>query len=312
MQRQSREAFGLLTISDEIVSSIEIHGAEVATRLEEKWTAKAAPPDSTTPQLEAATPPDYLGNLLDLRDGLNTSATSLNDADRVHVHELGKVIELREERDDLTESVYQTFSTMRRVIDDLHGEGKAFVLAAFEGPTGRTAKKLVRQVDLALPRLKSPNVKLIQGAIAGVTVDTAAMAAGLETMTDKLRVKQAEFERSRRVAQASRKEKQRRMDEHRTTTVWTARIVEGYYQLAGETELAERLRPATSSPGRPPGTNPPATGPDDTTPEETAPAEPAPDVPAPAEPFPDEPEDDTGEEPTLPVFLTSRGRASAT
>jgi hypothetical protein len=43
------------------------------------------------------------------------------------------------------------------------------------------------------------------------------------------------------------------MFEHKERQLWTARIVEGYYRLAGETELADRLRPATVQPGRPSG-----------------------------------------------------------
>ncbi len=47
MQRQSEQALDLLTTSDEIVSSIETHGVEVAAILEERW--KAMPAHATTP-----------------------------------------------------------------------------------------------------------------------------------------------------------------------------------------------------------------------------------------------------------------------
>lgn len=308
MQRQSQEAFGLLATSEEIISSIETHGVEVAARLEEKWTAMAAPPDST-PELDAPSPPDYMGNLLALRDGLSVSAGALTRSDQVHVHNLAGLIELRDERGEIFAVAYDKFSAMRRTIDDLHGDGQAFVLAAMESPTARTSKKLLRQLDLALPHLRTPNPKLALNKVAGVTIDTVEMARELGNLTDKLRAKQNEYQRALRVAQASRKEKTRRIDEHQDNNTWTARIVEGYYRLAGETELADRIRTVAARPGRPPQPEPD----DDPTPDETPPTDDAPVDPAPAEPTPDEtePDEGTGEGLTLGLRATPRPASSA-
>jgi len=303
MQRQSQEAFALLADSEEIVSSIETHGVEVAARLEEKWTAMAAPTDPDAPQLVAASPPDYLGNLLSLRDGLSASSTTLGRADQTHVHQLAKVLELRGERDTLFADASRIFSTTRRTIDDIHGEGQSFVLAGMESPTARTPKKILRQLDLAVSYLRQPNPKLTIVKVEGVTIDTVAMVGKLEQVAEALRAKQNEFQRARRAAQASRKEKQRRIVEHRDHNSWTARIVEGYYRLAGETELAERLRSVAARPGRRPV---PAPAPDDEgpTPDETPPT----DAPAPDEPEPDEPEPDEGTGETLTAALRANPR----
>jgi len=300
MQRQSEQALDLLTTSDEIVSSIETHGVEVAAILEEKWSTANPPTDS--PQVDAANPPDYLGQLLSLRDGLNGSAASLSQADVVHVHQLANLIQLREDRQNQTDDVYNYFSAMRRTLDELHGEGKAFVMAGIEGPTARLTRKLLRQVDLALPRLRSPNLKP-QPKVAGITVDTGAMADELEERADTLRATQAEFQRTRRVVQASRKEKNRRIKEHRTNITWSARIVEGYYQLAGETELAERLRPIVTRSSRP-STPPPAD--ESPVPDEPTPPTGTPDDSAPDEPIADEPapEEETAEDSALRALRT--------
>ena len=293
MERQSQEALDQMTTSDEIVTSIETHGVEVAATLTEKWMAVHAPPGST-PQADAPNPPDYLGQLFALRDGLNASKSSLGQADQTHVYQLARLIQLRDDRAGLTDSLYTQFSTARRTIDELHGEGKAFLMAAIQGPTARTTKKLLRQVEVSLPQLHDPSLKQTEPKVEGITVDPPAMARGLDNLAGELRTTQAEFQRMRRVVQASRKEKVRRLEEHRSTTVWTARIVEGYYQLAGETELAERLRPAVSRAGRPPAKRPTEGSP---APEEAAPDNGTPDDSAPVEPIGDglPPEEGTGE-----------------
>ena len=72
---------------------------------------------------------------------------------------------------------------------------------------------------LELPLLKSPKLKP-KPKVAGITVDTVAMASELETLADKLRATHAEFQRARRVVQASRKGKSRRIKEHRTNITW--------------------------------------------------------------------------------------------
>ncbi len=61
--------------------------------------------------------------------------------------------------------------------------------------------------------------------------------------------------------------------------MWISRIAEGYYMLAGEAELAQRLRPATRRKGRP-ATESDASPEGETLPEET-PTEEAPTEEAP-------------------------------
>ena len=89
------------------------------------------------------------------------------------------------------------------------------------------------------------------GVIDGIEVDPLKLALGLQADVDELRSLLADQRRERRLLQQTRKQKNRAIDAHRQTLVWTARTVEGYYMLAGEPELAERLRPATRRPSRP-------------------------------------------------------------
>ena len=282
MQRQSVEALDLLTTSDEIVSSIETHGVEVATKLEERW--QVVPTLSSTPQVEGPERPNFQGQLFALKDGLVASATTVSEADQLHVHQLGNLIQLREDRNNVRDEAYGKFSTMRRAVDELQGPGKAFVLAGIEGPTARKAPKLLRQIDLAVPRLLHPDLEMPDPDVAGIHLDPKAMGRQLQEVADRLRKAQADFRRAIRIVQASRRQKNRRIADHKEFQLWSARIVEGYYRLAGETELADRLRPATVRVGRP---TPPGDSPDE------------PDDGIPDNGTVGEPVADSGEEPTL-------------
>ncbi|MCP5017154.1 MAG: hypothetical protein GY938_18060, partial [Ketobacter sp.] len=53
-----------------------------------------------------------------------------------------------------------------------------------------------------------------------------------------------EQRRLNREVQESRKVKNRKLEEHKDTFLWTARTLEGFYRLAGENELADRIRPS--------------------------------------------------------------------
>ena len=238
MQRQSEEALGLIEISDEINASIETHGVGVAKLLEEQWAPNPTP-GTSNPEEDGPGSPNFLGNLFALKDGLAASAGDLKRDDQHHVHQLAGLMQVRQERQELTKEAREQYTAMRRSTEELYGAGQAFVLFGIEGPSSRKPNKLQRQMELSIPRLQDPNLELPPAKVPGIEVDPVAMARGLQALVDRMSAVQAEFRRRRRIVQETRKEKNRRLDDHRKRTVRTGRIVEGYYQLAGEEELAE-------------------------------------------------------------------------
>ena len=254
MQRLSEMVLGLLIISEEVVTSIGTYGKDIAAKLVELWTAAGQGLE------DGQSPPDVEGNLTALQGGLAATEKRMVEADRRHVRQLAVTMSLRQKVREVTGRVYRKFSTIRRTVEELHGKGNAFVLAGIEGPTAQKPRKLLRQCELALARLLEPGLELPPHEVDGIEVDPLKLALGLQADVDELRSLLADQRRERRLLQKTRKQKNRAIDAHRQTLVWTARTVEGYYMLAGEPELAERLRPATRRPSRPP------TEPDDRTP----------------------------------------------
>ena len=267
MQRLSQIALGLLMISEEVVASIATHAKDVAAQIVELWTALGQTPG------EGESPPDVEGNLTALGGALAASEKRVAEADRRHVRQLAVTMGLRQQIRDVNPRIYRKFSKIRRVMDELHGEGRAFVLASIEGPTAETPRRLLRQCQLALVQLLDPEIELPSHELDGITVDPRAMALGLQADVDLRQTLLADLRRERRLLQKTRKEKNRANEHHRYTLLWTSRIVEGYYMLAGEVELAERLRPATRRKSRPATDSEDQTLSEDTSPDGQTPPE---------------------------------------
>ncbi|HEX9732548.1 MAG TPA: hypothetical protein VGG06_11240 [Thermoanaerobaculia bacterium] len=98
-------------------------------------------------------------------------------SDQRHVGQLATLMGLRQEPQELEQVVYGKFTALRVAFDTLYGPGQAFVLAGIEGPTARTARKLVRQVDLAVGRLGQPGLVLPPPIVVGVHLDAVAIEA---------------------------------------------------------------------------------------------------------------------------------------
>ena len=167
---------------------------------------------------------------------------------------------------------------------------------------------------MAVPRLRQPDLKLRQTKVEGITVNPEAMADDLENLGGKLRTAQKEFRRQRRVVQATRRKKNQWIqDHHRHNIVWTARTVEGYYRLAGEDELADRLRPIIRRVSRPQPPEPPASPiPEETSPESPTPDDGTPDDGLPNDGNPDEPPPEEAEDEGSPSesFVETRTASS--
>ncbi len=76
------------------------------------------------------------------------------------------------------------------------------------------------------------------------------LAQVLKPRCNRLHVVQGELRRVASELNASRKEKNRAIEAHKEIFLWVARGAESLFQLAGERELAERIRPSTRRPGR--------------------------------------------------------------
>lgn len=244
MQKQSEVVLQHLESTAEVVASVDAHGEVVAARLDERLALHQENLE------DGPTPANSLGMMTRLKDGLVDSQERLADADHQHVEQLRKVLELREKRDEARPRMQQQLTTARHLFEEMHGQGTAFVVAGLESPTAKTVTKLLRQADLAIARCEQPDLVLPPSRVAGFKVDPVEVANGLKAESGQLKGTLGEIRLARRKAQETRKVKNRVLEEHKVTFLWTARTLEGFYRLAGEDELADRIRPSVRRPGR--------------------------------------------------------------
>ncbi|MBI5477351.1 MAG: hypothetical protein HY906_00760 [Deltaproteobacteria bacterium] len=189
---------------------------------------------------------------------LKRSMAALSAADVAHEAELGDDADPRRRRDTAAGAVYGLLTTVRSAVSAVYG-GDATALVGFAGPTPTdptTVKALAAEVARNLPRLKDQPVQQ-----DGLTFDVAKFEAQLKSTVAPLERALDDVARETREAEATLVEKQRRLAEHDGRFRSVAAVLEAVFALAGEHELAERVRPSRSRPGQT-ATEPPSLPPE--------------------------------------------------
>ena len=251
MKRQSESVFKLLKSSREVEDSVATNGGDVGARLDERFTPGGANRLMTESPVGEASAPSFPDTLFTLNDGLAASRRRLAAADRQHVENLRRFLEVRRGAKKLNGSVYAKLGATRRTIEEIFKEGgDPFELAGFESPTSLETAKLLQQADLAIGRLKSPDLKLPKSLVKGIKVEPETIVSELEPEIEQLRDADGKLRLARRAVQKSRKHKNEVLAEHKNLFLWTARTFENLYLLAGEPKLAGEIRPSGRRPGR--------------------------------------------------------------
>lgn len=255
---QSDRILDLVQSAFAVETQITTHSEMVAARLQDAF----AP---FFDDAEGEQPPDFRAVLQAMKDKLGEAREKLSLAEEQDISLVKEAIELRDERQALTGSLYEDFSSMRRTIEELYrGRGKgnfnAFVVAGIQGPTAQRPTRLLRQVDLATQHLLQPGFAFPASRFGAPQLEPAQLAEALQPRATRLRQVQAELRRVGSELNASRKEKNRALRAQRQMLSWVTRGAESFFHLAGEHELAERIRPTVARPRRAPEEEAEATG----------------------------------------------------
>ncbi len=227
--------------ADQVDASFGAHGANLAAQLVARYASEGA---------EGEAPFDYQAHLNHLRGDLAKAREELAEANSLHVQKLAEVVELRQERDTLTDAEFKAFKIVRHTVEGLFGTEKGFPLAGVSGRTPRDPKGLARQMQQTADFLGGRSRALPGIEVNGLVMDPAAMAADLDGRASGLRQVLVTVNQTRKEAQGCQKVKDRAMDRFDQTFLWVARILEGLFNLVGEHELAIQVRPSTRRPGR--------------------------------------------------------------
>jgi hypothetical protein len=219
-----------LAITRTVVSSIEVHGAEVSDALE-----KILFPDGPPAHLTVAMVLTALGA------SLQRSANELRDADLVNAAELADDDAPRAARDQGIINLRARLISIRGTLSSVFGNA---VLSAYglAGETPEDADLLVHRATNAADLLaKRPLVE--PPTQSGVAVDAVALGLSLEKPITQLTSALADVKREEREAQLTLKARNAVAAAWNTRYQGIADTATGIYEAVGQADLADRVRP---------------------------------------------------------------------
>lgn len=163
-------------------------------------------------------------------------------AEDAHVRKLIQISDFKRESEGLTAGLYDEQVAVRRVLGGLYGPDRDFEVAAIQGETPRELKPLSHQVDQTVQLLREPEIELPTHKAAGVAIDFGTMAGSLETGLGEIERVGGRLDRARKAASKTVIVKSEATAEFDAVFPWAAQTVEGVFRMAGERELADRIR----------------------------------------------------------------------
>ncbi len=245
IQRQSDAILRLLDASHEVEDSVTVHGPLIARRLEERFAVRFA-------ELGDGERPNILATFHALRDEVAASRRKLSADEMHHIDLLQQITRLSLEREDLFGSLQEDYTWLRNNFNRFLGPRLAGSVAGLQGPTAVGTTKLLRQVEVAIHRLSQPDLVLPTESLGAATSNPQQIASELEKKVRRLREVKELLEKKRREAQLTMAEKNESVKRHRAVLYPVCTTLVGYYRLAGEDELADRILSSTRQRGRRP------------------------------------------------------------
>ncbi len=244
----------------EVRASVAAHRSRVGAMLDERAAVQTAEPFSYQPFFEHMD-----GELARVQLNLVTAEDDL-------VRQLVRGVRLRRETQQLTVDVYNKQVAARRILSGLYGGDSEFELAAVQGSTPEAAQTLAEQVDQTVKLLRDPEGAIPAALVAGVAVDFVVLASDLETAMAKLLASNEELQRTRKAIDGTRILKDAAIAEVNQVFPWVAGSLENCFRLAGERELADRIRTSVRVVTRRQKAK--STEPADSSPDESSPGDP--------------------------------------
>lgn len=233
---RSRASFFRFQSVEEIRASLGTFGPGIAENLQKR---RETPPGEGEASLTSV---NYQAVFDDLEVDLGSVQSELVQAEDKHVRKLIRVSKLRRLRDELTSQATDRLVTNRRVLVSAFGPGRGFEVAALSGKTPREYKTLIDQIDQTVQLLREPEGELPVVIADGVQVDLEEMATAFEKDLSGLRAMGSRLERGRKAAAETLIAKNKALQAFNSVFPPIARVVEGFFSLAGEPDLAEKVR----------------------------------------------------------------------
>jgi hypothetical protein len=230
MTHVSKMVADRISISGTVMSSLAVHGPEVAPRLE-ALLFPDGPPASVT----------VAGLLRGLHDLLARNREQLGAADLAHAAELADDEAPRAARDGGITALRATLSSLRVTLLNTFGPA---LLAAYGVPSALPEQPdlLLRTASLIESRLRTRPLTEAPRQL-GISIDPVAIADSLKAQIEAITAAVAEVDRERREAQLTLEAKNTSLAAWDAVYPGVADTTTGLYELAGRQDLADVVRP---------------------------------------------------------------------
>ena len=201
--------------------------------------------------LEGDAEPSFQTANIGLARQLEASMANLVHLDETLYETNARIGELRKERDTTTERLIQQIVHLRQTLQGQYVAPKLERLG-LGNKTYRLPVPLIRQANRLVATFQSPEIDQLLGEpFYGQTLAAQELVAELAPLSERLQDLLLQVDQSQRQIDESLVEKQRQLKLHDILFLQSARNFEALCRLAGEQELANRVRPAARRPGRP-------------------------------------------------------------
>ncbi len=238
---RTQESFSLTKTAKEIAVAIDTDGDRIGGTLNEQ---------NPLPVIEGEPTFDYRKHFQSLRMHLGKATDEVAEAEDEHAARLIRVARRMSERDEVGKKAYDLTIIERQGLECLYPEG-SFELAFLKGHTPRVPDRLLEQLVQTVKLLKQPAVEPREPKSSSISIDLDKVVENLEPLIPELRDAVGRHAQANKEAEGSLVLKRKAINQLRRTVVWVGRTTEGLFYLAGEDELAKRIRKSTRRPLRP-------------------------------------------------------------
>ncbi len=247
VQRQSDPMLRYVESAQAVERSVTVQGGPiVAPTLDRRFT-----PQNTLLIKEGETEDGqsvFRVVLYKLRDELTASREGLVAVSKRHIELKRGVTKLSNERMSRFKQMADDYTWLRGRLKKQVGSFDTDVLAGFQGPTATRSAALLFQLELAADALSV--AELSEDRLGAFDFNPQQTAEKLRAKVRQYRELLEELEDLKREVEVSQKEKDRTVERHKRTFYPIARTIEDFYRLAGEDELAAKVRPSEVRRGR--------------------------------------------------------------
>ncbi len=240
-QKLSQEVMRRKSLGEIVLGAVRIQRPRIVEALAEVLNPLLQPEEVL---------PDF-GLTLELYGrNLELHSRRMEDADEAHRQELTRFDRIRALRDELTDRLKERFLSLRSTCTGVLGESSLAPLG-LDFNLAQEAKGVLAQSRIVRDRLRQSDIELVPERWFTGSLDPESMAQEFDDDVEALSTTLRELIDQQKKVDVALVAKSQAIDDHDKTFIPIARSLEAMFRVAGETELAERIRPTVRRLTRP-------------------------------------------------------------